>query len=115
MLIDRQTGNRVVEEALYLPSGKTVKKLSVGFDGLLSDFYWIRSVQYFGGKVVHGALRTDSTERFDLLYPLLDITTTLDPQYIANALATAGLAAGLAEREVRGTLASAFRAAGITL
>jgi hypothetical protein len=82
MMIDRQTGNRVVEEALYLPSGKTVKKLSIGFDGLVSDMYWIRSVQYFGGKVVHGALKSDSNERFDLLYPLLDITTTLDPQYI---------------------------------
>jgi len=82
MLIDKQTGNRVAEEALYLPSGNTVKKLSVGFDGLLSDMYWIRSVQYFGAKVVHGGLATDSNERFDLLYPMLDITTTLDPQYI---------------------------------
>ena len=82
MLIDRQTGNRVVEEALYLPSGKTIKKLSIGFDGMLSDFYWIRSVQYFGGKVVHGGLSVNSNERFELLYPLLDITTTLDPQYI---------------------------------
>jgi tetratricopeptide (TPR) repeat protein len=82
MLIDRQTGNRVAEESLYLPSGNTVKKLSIGFDGMLSDVYWIRSVQYFGGKVVNGGLKSDSSERFDLLYPLLDITTTLDPQYI---------------------------------
>jgi len=70
MLIDRQTGNRVAEESLYLPSGKTVKKLSIGFDGLLSDMYWIRSIQYFGGKVVNGGLATDSSERFDLLYPI---------------------------------------------
>ena len=39
----------------------------------------------------------------------------LDPQQIATALATAALAAGLPEREVRGTLASAFRAAGLSL
>jgi hypothetical protein len=81
-LIDRQTGNRVVEESLYLPSGKTVKKLSIGFDGIMSDLYWIRSIQYFGAKVVHGGLTTGSNEHFDLLYPLLDITTSLDPQYI---------------------------------
>ncbi len=37
----------------------------------------------------------------------------LDPQIVANALATAALSAGLSEREIRATLASAFRAGGI--
>ena len=83
MLIDRQTGNRIAEEALYMPSGQTVKKISIGFDGLLSDIYWMRAVQYFGTKVVNGGLAEDSHEHFNLLYPLLDITTTLDPHYIA--------------------------------
>jgi hypothetical protein len=39
----------------------------------------------------------------------------LDAQHIANALATAGIAAGLPEREVAATLRSALRAAGIAV
>ncbi|MDP9269241.1 MAG: hypothetical protein M3P27_13085 [Acidobacteriota bacterium] len=62
-----------LEEVLYIPSAKVVKRLSLGYTGLLADIYWTRAVQYFGKK--H---RLEST-RYDLLYPLLDITTTLDP------------------------------------
>lgn len=82
MWLDRQTGNRVLTEALYLPSGQVVKQLSFGFDGMLSDFYWLRAVQYFGRKVMQGGLKVESEERFDLLYPMLEIATALDPQYI---------------------------------
>jgi len=64
-----------LEEVLYLPSGKTVKHLSLGYSSLLADIYWTRAVQYFGG-------RFGKSKRFDLLYPLLDITTDLDPQLI---------------------------------
>jgi tetratricopeptide (TPR) repeat protein len=65
-----------LEEILYLPSGKTLKKLSLGYSPLLADVYWTRAVQYFGGKHIQNA------DRFDLLYPLLDITTDLDPHLI---------------------------------
>jgi tetratricopeptide (TPR) repeat protein len=65
-----------LEEVLYLPSSKTLKKLSLGFSSLLADIYWTRAVQYFGAK------HMQSAERYDLLYPLLDITTDLDPHLI---------------------------------
>src|SRR5258707_3621565 len=65
-----------LEEVLYLPSGKTVKHLSLGYSGLLADIYWTRAVQYFGGK------HAQQSMRYDLLYPLLDITTDLDPHLI---------------------------------
>jgi len=72
-----------LEEVLYIPSAKVLKRLSLGYTGLLADIYWTRAVQYFGKK--H---RIDST-RYDLLYPLLDITTTLDshlvPAYMFGA------------------------------
>jgi hypothetical protein len=58
---------------LVLRSGAMLKKLSLGYDPLLADIYWTRAVQYFGERVgAHGAT-------FELLGPLLDITTTLDP------------------------------------
>jgi hypothetical protein len=58
---------------LVLSSGTMLKKLSLGYDSLLADIYWTRAVQYFGSRVgMPGA-------NFDLLAPLLNITTTLDP------------------------------------
>jgi len=65
-----------MEEILYLPSGKTVKHLSLGYSSLLADIYWTRAVQYFGGRLGQPSMR------YDLLYPLLDITTDLDPHLL---------------------------------
>src|SRR5580765_2918409 len=65
-----------LEEVLYLPSGKTIKRLSLGYSSLLADVYWTRAVQYFGSRHIRGS------ERYDLLEPLLEITTDLDPQLI---------------------------------
>jgi hypothetical protein len=74
--IDRRAGAfRVQEEVLYLWSGKHVKRLFPGFEALAADVYWLRTVQYFGGQRVFA-----SSKRFELLRPLIEITTTLDPR-----------------------------------
>lgn len=65
-----------LEEVLYVPSPKVLKRLSLGYDGLLADIYWTRAVQYFGSKHHVGA------EHYALLAPLLEITTALDPHLI---------------------------------
>jgi tetratricopeptide (TPR) repeat protein len=39
--------------------------------------YWIRAIQHFGGERLQP--HQDIRARYDLLYPLLDLTTTLDP------------------------------------
>ncbi len=64
---------RVEEQQLYLTSGEWAKRLSLGYDGLLACIYWTRAVQYFGRQRL-------GQREYALLYPLLDITTTLDPQ-----------------------------------
>lgn len=61
---------------LVLRSGPLLKKLSLGYDALLGDIYWTRAVQYYGGRA--GA----PNATFELLGPLLDITTTLDPRLV---------------------------------
>jgi tetratricopeptide (TPR) repeat protein len=66
-----------LDETLYLPSGKTVKRLSLGYYSLLADIYWTRAVQYFGARHY-----VRSVGHYELLYPLLDITTDLDPKLI---------------------------------
>jgi hypothetical protein len=71
-----------LEGVLYLPSGRILKKASLGYSSLLADIYWTRAVQYFGSKHVGQAAHPTQSTKFDLLYPLLDITSDLDPQLI---------------------------------
>jgi hypothetical protein len=74
--IDRRAGPfRAQEEVLYLWSGAHVKRLFPGFEGLAADLYWLRTVQYFGGQRLFAR-----EKRFDLLRPLVEITTDLDPR-----------------------------------
>lgn len=75
--IDARARTAVQEqEELLLSSSSAVQKISLGYNSLLADIYWTRAVQYYGSRV-----GTDHPN-FDLLWPLLDITTTLDPQLV---------------------------------
>ena len=75
----------VQEEQLYL-SGTMVRRVSLGFNGLAADWYWMRSLQYVGGKLInaHQGIGLDnlSSLNLKLLAPLLDATTTLDPEFM---------------------------------
>jgi hypothetical protein len=62
---------------LYLPSGEVVDRFVLSFDMLAADVYWIRAIQHYGGE----KRRTDSVRKYNALYPLLDIATTLDPNF----------------------------------
>jgi len=66
-----------ISDVLYIPAGTNLRRLSLGNEGLLADIYWTRVVQYFGRSHMENA-----GGRFDLLAPLLRITTDLDPQLI---------------------------------
>lgn len=85
--VDKQRRGATLEEVLYISSPTLLKRMSLGYDGLLADIYWTRAVQYFGDKLTRGS------EHFDLLAPLLEITTYLDPhlmvayEYGSNFLA----------------------------
>jgi hypothetical protein len=61
-------------EELLLRSGRLLKNLSLGYEPLLADVYWTRVVQYYGTR----ARKSGAT--YESLWPLLDITTTLDPK-----------------------------------
>jgi tetratricopeptide (TPR) repeat protein len=75
----------VAEEQLYL-NGTTAKRISLGFNGLAADWYWMRSLQYVGGKILntHQKIQLDdmSPLNLKLLAPLLDAATTLDPEFM---------------------------------
>lgn len=75
--IDRELGDAgQIADILYVPSGNILRRLALGHEGLLANIYWTRVVQYFGRK------RLGQATRFELLGPLLRITTDLDPQLL---------------------------------
>jgi len=77
-----------VGEWLYVESGVAVRRMVGSFAPLASDLYWIRTLQHYGstkralarGPFVPGPPPMIADE-YPLLYPLLDITTTLDPRF----------------------------------
>jgi len=64
-------------EYLDLRSGPVLKRAVLSFDALAADLYWIRAIQHFGSE--HAA---QGLQHYNLLYPLLDLTTTLDPHFV---------------------------------
>jgi hypothetical protein len=61
---------------LVLRSGPMLKVISLEYAPLVADLYWTRVVQYYGDK------RVRRDQNLDLLWPLLDVTTTLDPNLL---------------------------------
>lgn len=62
---------------LWIRSPGVMSRLSLGLDALAADLYWIRAVQYYGTT----KLSASPSKNYDLLFPLLDMTTTLDPRF----------------------------------
>lgn len=76
---DRAYPRSVAEtRELYLTSGETIGTLGLGFDSVLADVYWIRAIQHYGADQKSRL----TTGRYELLGPLIDITTSLDPYFI---------------------------------
>ena len=75
----------LIDESLYV-NDKTARRMSLGFNGLAADWYWMRSLQYVGKKIFQfeGDIRLDDMSALNLktLAPLLDTATTLDPEFI---------------------------------
>jgi tetratricopeptide (TPR) repeat protein len=69
----RKSAIRVEQDQLAFRSGNLVKMLSLEYAPLMGAIYWTRAVQYFGEK------HRLHQRNLELLWPLLDITTTLDP------------------------------------
>ncbi len=85
----RQTAQaaRLEAEELSLKGAK-LKGWAFGFEGLLADWYWIRSLQYIGDKLYRAKAKDIDIENLKpldpkLLYPLLDNAVSLDPKFLA--------------------------------
>ena len=76
---DRQYSREEAQQRaiLYVRSPEALRRIALSFDALLADVYWIRALQHYGGD------RRDTVKgkKYELLYPLLDLTTSLDPHF----------------------------------
>jgi hypothetical protein len=74
-----------VDEDLSIRGGK-MNGFAFGAEGLLADWYWMRSLQYIGHKLdtATGDVNIDDLRPLNprLLYPYLDTATDLDPQFL---------------------------------
>jgi len=71
------TPQGVSTNLLYVHSPQVLGRATLSFHALLADIYWIRAVQHYGGT----KLSNEPNKQYDLLYPLLDLTTSLDPYF----------------------------------
>lgn len=76
-LRERSGGLSTASDAvLYVRSPEALGRLALSYRSLLADVYWIRAVQHYGRT----KLSTDpGAKTYSLLYPLLDLTISLDP------------------------------------
>jgi tetratricopeptide (TPR) repeat protein len=70
----RKSPHELIGELMYFPSGTALRAVSMGFYAPLSDLVWLRFIQYYGEHRM-----TDV--KFEFLYHILDILTTLDTRF----------------------------------
>jgi hypothetical protein len=70
-----QPHQKSIESYMYIPSGNFLKPLTFGFNQVIADYFWIKTVGYFGEHLM-------SDRHYPWLYHMLDLVTTLDPQFI---------------------------------
>lgn len=71
--------NRAADpDLLYFATPGAVRRIALGYEGLLADLYWMRTIQYYGQR--------DKADRRKVRYrnlaALLDITVALDPRML---------------------------------
>ena len=69
-------------------NGSRLKGFAFGAEGLIADWYFMRSLQYIGNKMLSSKSETINIDDLRdlnprLLYPLLNNATDLDPHFIA--------------------------------
>lgn len=80
------------DDTVYIQSGSAIRRMTGGYAGLAADVYWIRALQYYGGTKRRLMILPQAPDpppmlappmptEYASLYPLLDITTSLDPRF----------------------------------
>jgi len=82
---------------LYFPSGEHIKLATLGFDAVVADLLWAKTVVSFGEQ-----FHTDKNYKW--LYHPLDIITTLDP-YFEDVYAYGGILLAMEAKQIDESIA----------
>lgn len=63
-----------IDDFIYVPSGEFLKVVSLGYNKMLADLYWLKALQHIGDKKWEA-------EGYPYLFPILDLVTDLDPKF----------------------------------
>lgn len=69
-------GSPHIGEFMRLPDAGQLKVASLGYESLVADMLWLKTVQHMGERTISG-------EGYDWIYKALDTVTTLDPKFLA--------------------------------
>lgn len=64
-----------MEVYMYIPSGDFLNPLTLGFNQAIADYFWMKTIGYFGEHLM-------SDRNYPWLFHILDLVTTLDPHFI---------------------------------
>lgn len=64
-----------LHEAMYLPSGRFIEQVSLGYRQLSADIIWFAAIQYYGDY-------RQGNHSLSYFNGLIDIVTTLDPHFV---------------------------------
>lgn len=71
----RRYSGDVVEELMYFPSGRVLGTVSLGYDAVIADLLWLRSIQYYGEH-------HRSDQEYHLAEHIFSTITDLDPLFV---------------------------------
>ena len=80
------------DDELSVASPTAIRRLAGAYPALAADVYWVRAIQYYGGikRRLEASIEAGGTTAppaapprgaYGQLYPMLDVTTTLDPRF----------------------------------
>lgn len=71
----KEVFEEIENEVLFVPDGEKIKNFTFGYENLVTDLIWLKTVQYIGGNARH--------QRFHLLGDYLESVTDLDSKFYA--------------------------------
>ncbi len=70
----KEIRSSIIAHPEFIPTAKTVRMSSSGFEAIVSDFYWLGSIQYIGSNAI-------SAEYKKYLASMLELVTDLSPHF----------------------------------
>ena len=62
-----------------MPSTEAARLISLGYDNLVADYYWLRAISHFGDRRMHAY-------DYPNLLGLMELVLALDPKFISGYL-----------------------------